>query len=198
MLIDDLRGVFLFDGLSDEQLGDLLAAGDEVHFESGDVLFREGEAADFWWVLLSGRVELLRRTRWEESVAGVMDRPGVWAGGFRAWSDQAGYLATGRGASTGVMLRVPAEALGDRARAWFPFGVHLIRGFFQTVRNMEALTRQQESLAALGKLAAGLTHEINNPASAAVRAAGALQDTCDVLLSSLVQLAERSLSAGQF
>jgi signal transduction histidine kinase len=127
-----------------------------------------------------------------------MDRPGVWAGGFRAWSDQAGYLATGRGASPGVMLRVPATALGERARAWFPFGVHLIEGFFQTVRNMEALSRQREALAALGTLAAGLTHEINNPASAAVRAAGALQDTSDVLLSSLVRLAEGSLSSGQF
>src|SRR5262249_36582020 len=126
MLIDDLRGVFLFDGLSDEQLGELIAAGDEVHFEAGDVLFREGEAAGFWWVLLAGRVELLRRTRWEESVAGVMDRPGVWAGGFRAWSDQAGYLATGRGASSGVMLRVPAKELGEWARSRFPFSMHLI------------------------------------------------------------------------
>jgi len=198
MLIDDLRGVFLFEGLNDEQLGDLIAAGDEVRFESGDVLFHEGEAADFWWVLIEGRVELLRRSRWEESVAGVMDRPGLWAGGFRAWSDQAGYLATGRGASSGVMLRVPAEALGARVRAWFPFGVHLIEGFFQTVRNMEALSRQREALAALGTLAAGLAHEINNPASAAVRAVAALEDTSDVLLSSLVRLAEGSLSSGQF
>jgi signal transduction histidine kinase len=164
----------------------------------GDVLFQEGEAADFWWVLLAGRVELLRRTRWEESVAGVMDRPGIWAGGFRAWVGQAGYMATGRGASPGVMLRVPAEALGEWARAWFPFGVHMIEGFFQTVRNMEALSRQREALAALGTLAAGLAHEINNPASAAVRAAGALQDTCDALMSSLVRLAERSLSSEQF
>jgi signal transduction histidine kinase len=198
MLIDDLRDLFLFQGLSDEQLGDLIAAGDEVRFETGDVLFREGEAADFWWVLVAGRVELLRRSRWEESVAGVMERPGVWAGGFLAWSDQAGYMATGRAATPGVMLRVPAKALGELVRAWFPFGVHLIEGFFRTVRNMEALTRQQEALASLGTLAAGLTHEINNPASAAVRAAWALQDTSDVLLSSLVRLAEGSLSARQF
>jgi len=198
MLIDDLRDVFLFNGLSDERLGELIAVGDEVRFETGDVLFREGESADFWWVLLAGRVELLRRTRWEESVAGVMERPGVWAGGFRAWADEAGYMATGRAASPGVMLRVPAKALGERVQAWFPFGVHLIEGFFRTVRNMEALTRQQEALAALGTLAAGLAHEMNNPASAAVRAAWALQETGDVLLSSLVHLAEGALSARQF
>ena len=198
MLIDDLRDVFLFNGLSDERLGELIAVGDEVRFETGDVLVREGESADFWWVLLAGRVELLRRTRWEESVAGVMERPGVWAGGFRAWADEAGYMATGRAASPGVMLRVPAKALGERVQAWFPFGVHLIEGFFRTVRNMEALTRQQEALAALGTLAAGLAHEMNNPASAAVRAAWALQETGDVLLSSLVRLAEGALSARQF
>jgi len=198
MLIDDLRDVFLFNGLSDERLGELIAVGDEVRFKTGDVLFREGESADFWWVLLAGRVELLRRTRWEESVAGVMERPGVWAGGFRAWADEAGYMATGRAASPGVMLRVPAKALGERVQAWFPFGVHLIEGFFRTVRNMEALTRQQEALTALGTLAAGLAHEMNNPASAAVRAAWALQETGDVLLSSLVHLAEGALSARQF
>jgi len=195
---EGLRGIFLFDGLSDEQLIELLAAGDEVRFGEGDVLFREGDTADSWWVLLDGRVELLRRGGLDESVVSVMDRPGVWAGGFRAWADKAGYLSTGRGASAGVMLRIPAKALGELARAWFPFGVHLIEGFFQTVRTLEAQSRQREALVALGKLAAGLAHEINNPASAAVRAVDELRDTCDSLLTSLARLAERSLRAEQF
>lgn len=113
MLIDELRRVYLFEGLSDEQLRDLIAAGDEVRFERGDVLFREGEVVGFWWVLLEGRVELLRRTGSEESVAWVMDRPGVWAGGFRAWSDEARYLVTARAAGPDTMLRIPAEVLGN-------------------------------------------------------------------------------------
>ena len=110
----------------------------------------QGDPADFWWVLLEGRVELLRRAGREESVVATMDRPGVWAGGFRAWADSAGYLATGRAAGAGRMLRVPAASLGELVRTWFPFGIHMIEGFFQTVRNMEAMSRQREALVALG------------------------------------------------
>jgi len=81
---------------------------------------------------------------------------------------------------------------------WFPFSVHLIEGFFQTVRSMDMLTRHREAMIGLGTLAAGLTHELNNPASANARAVDALRETCDALLTSLTQLAERSLSAEQF
>ena len=69
----------------------------------------------------------------------------------------------------------PPSALGELAQAWFPFGVHLIKGLIQTVRNIESTARQREALVALGTLAAGLAHEINNPASAATRAVDALQ-----------------------
>jgi signal transduction histidine kinase len=198
MHVDDLRHIFLFHGFSDEQLRVLIDLGDEVRFAEGDVLFREGEPAEYWWVLLDGRVELGRRLGREETIVNVMDTPGVWAGGFRAWDPTAAYITTGHATSPGRLFRMPAEALGERARVWFPFGVHMIEGFFQTVRILEARSHQREALVALGTLAAGLAHEINNPASAATRAVDALQNTCDTLLSSLVRLAELDLPAEKF
>jgi signal transduction histidine kinase len=194
---DELRTIALFDGLSEAQLRELAAAGEEVSFGPGEELFVEHRPADYWWVLLEGTVSLARRAGHEEAVLARMEWPGQWAGGFQAWDPSGVYLATGRATSAGRVLRVPATALRQRADAWFPFGVHLIRGLVGTVRNIESVARQREALMALGTLAAGFAHEINNPASAAPRAAAARGDPGAALLSSLGLLAAGSMSAGQ-
>ena len=74
----------------------------------------------------------------------------------------------------------------------------MIKGFFQTVRSMDTLSRQREELIKLGEMSARLAHEINNPASAAARSVDALSATCDSMLSSLVQLSQLSLSSDRF
>jgi signal transduction histidine kinase len=195
---DELRSLDLFGGLTDQQLSELVAGSSEVDVSPGMELFREGEHADVWWVLLDGVVELTRRGGGEETVVARMDVPGRWAGGFRAWDDQGVYLATGRAATTGRMLRVPADVLRERMDAWFPFGGHLIEGLYRTARSIEATARQRQSLVSLGTLAAGLAHEINNPAAAAVRAVDALEDACQTLLASVSRLAAHQVSAEQF
>ncbi|MDT4958636.1 MAG: hypothetical protein QOD31_2435 [Pseudonocardiales bacterium] len=198
MRVDELRGLSIFDGLTDEQLAELVAAGTEVRVEPGIELFHEGEHADFWWVLVDGALDLVRHVGREDTVVGRMDQPGRWAGGFRAWDEHGVYLATGRGVIEGRVLRVPAETLRERSNAWFPFAAHLIEGVYGTARRIEATARQRESLVTLGRLAAGLAHEINNPAAAATRAVSALEGACRTLLSSLTRLSQDEISARQF
>jgi signal transduction histidine kinase len=194
----DLRPLALLDGLSDEQVDDLARSGDEIRIEPGVELFHEGAHADFWWLLVDGAIDLRRRLGREETVVGRMDVPGRWAGGFRAWDEHGVYLATGRGVTTGRVLRVPAEVLAQRADSWFPFGVHLVRGLYATARTIESTARQRDSLVTLGTLSAGLAHEINNPAAAASRAVNSLEGACETLLMSLRRLADGDISARQF
>ena len=198
MRVDDLRPLPLLQGLSDDQLGELVVGSAEVPVEPGVVLFREGEHADFWWVLVDGTIELVRHVGREDTVVARMDAPGRWAGGFRAWDEQGVYLATGRGVTPGRVLRVPAEVLRSLSDAWFPLGGHLIEGVYRTARSIESTARQRGALVTLGTLAAGLAHEINNPAAAAARAADALETTCQTLLSSLGRLAHDEISPTQF
>jgi CRP-like cAMP-binding protein len=194
MRLDDLRGLSIFDGLTDDQLGELLAGGTEHRIEPGVVLFREGQPADFWWVLVDGAIELLRRTGREDIVVARMDVPGRWAGGFRAWDAHGTYLATGRGVLAGRVLRVPSPLLRERASSWFPFAAHLIEGLYRTARSIESTARERASLVTLGTLAAGIAHEINNPASAATRAVDALETTTQVLLTSVGRLAREEVA----
>lgn len=198
MDVRDVRPLGLFSGVSDDQLAQLVDGGTDVRFAPGENAFNEGDPADFWWLLVDGELDLVRRLGREDTVVGQMGTPGQWAGGFRAWDEHGVYLATARGKTPGRLLRVPSETLRQLSDAWFPFGAHLIAGLYGTARSIESTARQHSSLITLGTLAAGLAHEINNPAAAATRAADALGDACDAVLASPGSLAAAQISGDQF
>jgi len=197
-LFDELRPVPILAGFTDEQVAELAASGTEETYEPGVRLFDEGRPADDWWVLLSGRIDLVRRIGTEEAIMATMEHAGQWAGGFRAWDDNGIYMGSARVMAPTRVFRLTAPELARIGEAWFPFAVHLLRGLIGTARRIEVNARQREALVALGTLAAGLAHEINNPASAAVRSVGALQQSSDDVFASLQRLAGEGISAAQF
>ena len=202
MRADELRAISLFGGLADDQLAELAEGGTEVRIEPGVDLFHEGEHADFWWVLIDGAIDLVRRVGREDVVVARMDAPGRWAGGFRAWDENGVYLATGRGAMPGGACCVWTHC-GPRAELvdhWFPLAGHLMGGLHRTARSIESTVRQRDALVTLGTLAAGLAHEINNPAAAASRTVDDLGSRCGTHCSSrwAGRLAHDDITAAQF
>ena len=174
-LIEELRGIFLFEAFSDEQLRWLAASAEELAFAAGRTVFTEDRPPDALWVLLAGELRLSRSVGGREIILEESDRPGTWAGWLPMFDGSAAVGARALGPRR--LLRVPRTAVEHMLTHGFPIATHLLAGVFEGVQRFEALTRQQERLAALGRLSAGLAHELNNPAAAALRAAGQLRET---------------------
>jgi len=186
MLKDELRATFLFEALSDGQLNRLMELGREVTFPTDIVLFVEGQPADLLWVLLDGKVELSRQVGGQRIVMDTMSRPGEYAGGIRAFAasdTSAGYRATGTTALPSRFFQLSSEALGRLLDELLPMAKHLLDGYVHTLEAIEASVRERGHLIALGTMAAGLTHELNNPAAAARSASGDLRDVMDRLVA---------------
>jgi signal transduction histidine kinase len=175
---DDLRTLFLFEGLTGEQLAWLCREGHIEQFEAGPV-FAEGEPAERCYVLLDGVLVLSRRVGTEDVEVVRTSQRGAYAGAFQAFlGDQVPQLYT-------ASLRVPepsrlfvlsSVAYTQMIHQWFPMALHLLEGLFFNFQNAQQIIGQRERLLALGSLSAGLTHELNNPAAAAVRATSALRE----------------------
>jgi signal transduction histidine kinase len=199
--VDDLRSASLTRELSEEQLADFARIGEVREFAAGDELFHEGRPADELWMLLEGVVELVQQVGDETTTFVRMTEPGQWAGGHAAWgggAEDGVFLATGRAETAGRCFVVGSDELGEFVRRWLPLGKHLLDAVHQTVRRADTTARQRDSIVALGRLAAGLAHEINNPASASLRAVESLRNTSRYMLQALAGLAEHGVGAEQF
>ncbi|POX46955.1 ATP-binding protein [Streptomyces sp. Ru72] len=174
----ELKTLFLFEKLDDEQLARLCREGRVEEFDPGPV-YTEGEPATCFFVLLKGTVVLSRRVGADDVEVNRTSQRGVYAGAFQAYLGDraaASYSGSMRVTETSRFFVLPSETFASIMRDWFPMAVHLLEGLFFGSKNTQQVINQRERLLALGSLSAGLTHELNNPAAAAVRATSALRE----------------------
>jgi signal transduction histidine kinase len=189
----EIKTLFLFESLSEEQRQWLAEHGTVREFPAGSVVFAEGDPAGSFYVLLSGTLALSRMVGPDEVETTRTDQRGAYMGATRAYirdeADNGQYAATMRAISDCAFFVLPAEDFGTMIRDWFPMAIHLIEGLFFGMRNTQAAIGARQQLTALGSLTAGLMHELNNPAAAAVRATATLRQRVASMRNKLGMLA---------
>jgi signal transduction histidine kinase len=175
---EELRGLFLFEKLTEEQLTRLCVEGRVETHEPGPV-FTEGDPATCFYVLIEGKIVTSRRVGEDDVEVARTGQKGVYSGAFMAYiGDRVPqvYPNSMRVTEQSRFFVLGADCFAQIMNEWFPMPVHLLEGlFFGSQRTKEAVG-QRERLLALGSLTAGLTHELNNPAAAAVRATSSLRE----------------------
>jgi len=175
---DELRTLFLFEKLTDEQLQWLCERGHVELFQPGPV-YAEGDPATCFYVLLEGTVVMSRRVGADDVEVGRTSQRGSYAGAWQAYMGDRvpqTYNSSMRVTEPSRFFVIDASAFAELMNEWFPMAVHLLEGAFFGNKDWAQQIGQRERLLALGSLSAGLTHELNNPAAAAVRATAALRE----------------------
>jgi signal transduction histidine kinase len=155
-------------------------------------LYREGEPATCFYVLLSGTLVMSRNVEGDEVEVNRTTQRGAYVG---AWNSYLGdlvpqvYDQSVRVTETSDFFQLDAATLREVMQEWFPMAQHLLAGLFTGFTNRQRTIAQRERLLALGSLSAGLTHELNNPAAAAVRATSTLQQRVSKMREKLSALA---------
>jgi len=196
----ELRELFLFADLDDEHLAWISANGDVVEVPMGDDVVAEAEPATCFYVLLTGQIAMSRTVGGDRVETTRTGQRGVYFGAVQFYlnDDTARtYGATVRAVSDCVVLALPAKEFAVEFGRWFPMAVHLLEGMILGMRQGNALIGERERLLALGKLSAGLTHELNNPAAAAGRATVALRDRVEGMRHKLAMIASGKLAGVQ-
>jgi len=194
---EELRTLFLFEKLDETQLAELCDIGRIEYVDPGPV-FREGEPATCFYVLIDGEVRLTKLSGGVEIEINRTDHRGVYAGAWMAYlGDRANQDYNG---SMYVLRRsrflvIDAADFARIMHEWFPMAVHLLEGAFFGGQKSSQRIAERERLLALGSLSAGLTHELNNPAAAAVRATSGLRERVAGMRHKLKMMAEGKFPA---
>jgi signal transduction histidine kinase len=191
----ELRTLFLFEKLSDDQVERLCQEGHVEVIEPGP-LYTEGDPARYLYVLIEGTVVMSRQVGGDDIEVSRTSQRGVYGGAYMAYlRDRVPqtYQNSLRVTERSRFYVLGADCFAEVMNEWFPMPVHLLEGlFFGNQRTREAIG-QRERLLALGSLTAGLTHELNNPAAAAVSATASLRERVAGMRGKL-----RLLAAGKY
>ena len=188
----ELRTLFLFESLDDDQLSWLSENGYCQTWLAGEEVYTEGDPSTCFFVLLSGTLSMHRRVENTEVELSRTNQRGVYSGATQSFvkgMDEMPYWSSVRAVTDCEFWLIGAAEFGEKFREWFPMAVHLIEGITQGFRSSQTIIGQRERLLSLGRLSAGLTHELNNPAAAAVRATASLRERVSKMRGKLAHLA---------
>jgi signal transduction histidine kinase len=193
---DELATLFLFESLDLDKRVWLSERGTTEHRAAGSVVFSEGEEATCFFVLLAGTLATSRHVEGTEVELSRTDQRGVYSGATTAFVESAErprYVNTVHAVTDCTFWVIDADTFGRQIRSWFPMALHMLEGITVGYRSSQLIVGQRERLLSLGRLSAGLTHELNNPAAAAVRATAALRERVSRMRLKLAHLASANV-----
>jgi signal transduction histidine kinase len=190
----ELRRVQEFADLPDDQLGWFLSQSQEMKLKAGDVYSRQGDPADAMFVVLEGHLQGRGELGGE---AFVFDLEPGDVTGVLPFSRMKTFTVGGRAITDSRALRFSASLFPELVQKMPVLTQRLVGLMSDRIRETTRLEQQRDRLASLGKLSAGLAHELNNPASAAKRAASQMREILKKIRDASLELGRRDLSPAQ-
>ncbi|HZR31626.1 MAG TPA: ATP-binding protein [Terriglobales bacterium] len=190
----ELLRVPAFADLPDDQIAWFLSQSQEVLVKAGDIYVRQGDPADTMFVILDGQFQWRGEFGGETVV--LSGKPGDVTG-VLPFSRMKQFAVTGRAVTAGRLLKFPTSLFPELVHKMPELTTRLVGLMSDRIRETTRIEQQRDRLASLGKLSAGLAHELNNPASAAKRATGQLRDILKKIRDASLELGRRDLTAAQ-
>src|SRR5580704_450492 len=190
----ELIRVPIFADLPDDQIDWFISRSQELHLKAGETYARQGDPADAMFVLLEGILQGRGELGGETFVFNL--KPGDVTG-VLPFSRMKQFTVSGRAETDSRALRFPASLFPDLIQKMPELTKRLVGLMADRIRETTRMEQQRDRLAGLGKLSAGLAHELNNPASAATRTASQLRGVLQRIRDASQELGRRNLTTEQ-